>query len=42
MLFDDPGDAARDAAALGLADRACVEREFGGALPAPDGAGRPE
>ena len=42
MLFDDPGDAARDAAALGLADRACVEREFGGALPGPGDAGRPE
>jgi phosphatidate phosphatase APP1 len=28
LLFSDPADAARDAAARGLADRACVAREF--------------
>jgi phosphatidate phosphatase APP1 len=34
FLFREPGTAAREAAAIGLADLACVERAFGGSPPA--------
>ncbi len=36
LLFSDPADAAQDAAARGLADRACVAREFPALSPAAE------